>query len=68
MSGRGITNRFVCIVILTWLSVGVDLGILMLVLDVEREIAVEGEIGLLDSMMAGEPLCLTGTKIDEGRD
>ena len=68
MPGRDITSIFICIVTLTWLSVGVDLGILMLVLDVEREIAVEGEIGLLDSMMAGEPLCLTGTGIDEERD
>ncbi len=40
----------------------------MLVLDAEREIAVKEEIELLDSMMAGEPLYLTGTKIDEGRD
>jgi len=39
----------------------------MLVLDTEREIAVEEEIKLLDSM-AGEPLYLTGTRIDEGRD
>jgi len=47
--------------------VGVDFGILMLVLDAEREIAVEGEIGLFN-LMIGEPLCLTGTGIDEGRD
>ncbi len=47
---------------------GVDFGILMLVLDAEREIAVEGEIGLFNSIMVGEPLCLTGTGIDEGRD
>jgi len=48
--------------------VGVDFGILMLVLDVEREIIIEGEIGLLNSIIVGEPLCLTGTKIDEKRD
>ncbi len=35
--------------------------------DAEREIDVEGEIGLFNSM-AGEPLYLTDTKIDEGRD
>ena len=45
-----------------------DFGILILVLNTEREIAVEREIGLFNSMMAGEPLCLTGIKIDEGRD
>ncbi len=56
MSDRDITSRFICIVILTWLFVGVDFGILMLVLNAEREIAVEGEIGLFNSMMAGEPL------------
>ncbi len=68
MSDKDITSRFVYIVILTWLSVRVDFGILMLVLDVKREIAMEEEIGLFNSMMAGEPLCLTGTKINEGRD
>ena len=68
MSDRGITSRFVYIVILTWLFVGVDFGILMLVLNTKREITIEGEIGLLNSMMTGEPLCLTGTKIDEERD
>ena len=47
---------------------GVDFGILMLVFDAEREIAVEGEIGLFNSMMVGESLYLTGTEIDEGRD
>ncbi len=67
MPGRGIISRFACIVILTWLSVGVDFGILILMFDIEREIAVEGEIGLFN-LMAGEPLCLTGTEIDEGRD
>jgi len=39
----------------------------MLVFDTEREIAVEGEIGLFNSI-AGEPLYLTGIKIDDGRD
>ena len=68
MLGRGITSRFIYIVILTWLSVGVDFGILILVLDAEREIAVEEKIRLFNSMMAGESLCLTGTEIDEERD
>ena len=68
MPGRDITSRFVYIVILIWLFVGVDFGILILMLDVKREIAVEGEIGLFNLMMADEPLCLTGTGIDEGRD
>ena len=45
----------------------VDFGILILVLDTKREIAVEGEIKLFNSMV-GEPLCLTGIRIDEGRD
>jgi len=40
----------------------------MLVLDTKREIAVEGKIRLFNSIIAGEPLCLTGTKINEGRD
>ena len=53
--------------ILTWLFVGVDFGILILVLDTEREIIMEGEIGLFNSM-AGEPLYITGIGIDEGRD
>jgi len=39
----------------------------MLVLDTEREISVEGEIGLFNSI-TNEPLYLTGTGIDEGRD
>ena len=65
MPGRDITSIFICIVTLTWLSVGVDLGILMRVLDTKREIAVEGEIRLLNSMVS-EPLCLTSTRIDEG--
>ena len=67
MPGRDIISIFTCIVTLTWLSMGVDFGILMLVLDTEREIAVKGEIGLFNSM-TGEPLYLTGTKIDEERD
>ncbi len=46
---------------------GIDFGILMLVLDAEREIAVNRKIGLFNSM-AGEPLYLTGIKIDERRD
>ncbi len=46
---------------------GVDFGILMLVLDAEREITVEGEIGLFNSMV-GESLYLTSTRIDEERD
>ncbi len=45
-----------------------DFGILILVLNTEREIAVEREIGLFNSMMAGEPLYLTSTKINEERD
>ncbi len=45
----------------------VDFGILILILNTEREIAVEGEIGLLNSI-AGEFLCLTGTEINEKRD
>ncbi len=68
MPGRGITSRFIYIVILTWLFVGVDFGILILVLDAEREIVMEGEIELLNSIMADKPLCLTDTRIDEGRD
>ena len=68
MSGRDIISRFVSIVILIWLSVGVDFGILMLVFDTEREIAVEKEIGLFNSIMTGEPLCLTGIRINEERD
>ena len=40
----------------------------MLVLDTEREITAEGEIGLFDSMIAGGSLYLTDTKINEERD
>ena len=68
MSGRDITNRFIYIVILTWLSVRVNFNILILVLDIEREIAMKGEIELFNLIMAGEPLYLTGTGIDEERD
>ena len=46
----------------------VDFGILILVLDAEREIAMKKEIGLFNSIITNEPLYLTGTKIDEGRD
>ena len=67
MPSRGITNKFTYIVILTWLSVGVDFNILMLVLNTEREIAIEGKIELLNSI-ASEPLYLTGIKIDDERD
>ncbi len=66
MSGRGITSKFTYIVILIWLSVGVNFGILMLVLDIKREIAIKGEIGLFNSIMAGESLYLTDIRIDEG--
>ncbi len=45
-----------------------NFGILILILDVKREIAVKRKIKLFNSMMAGEPLYLTSTKIDEGRD
>ena len=68
MPNRGITSRFIYIVILIWLSVGVDFSILILILDTEREIVAEGEIGLFNSMMTGESLYLTGIKINEGRD
>ncbi len=68
MSGRDIISIFVYIVILTWLSVGVGFGILILMLDAEREIITKKEIGLFDSMIAGGFLYLTGIKIDEERD
>ncbi len=45
-----------------------DFGILILILNVECEIAIKREIELLNSIIAGEPLYLTGIKIDEGRD
>ncbi len=47
---------------------GVDFDILILVLDTEREITIEEEIGLLNSIMADEPLYLTNIKIHEERD
>jgi len=68
VSGRDITSIFIYIVILTWLSMRVGLGILMLVLNTKREITAEGEIGLFDSMIAGGSLYLTDTKINEERD
>ncbi len=46
---------------------GVDFGILMLILNAEREIAVDKEIRLFN-LITGEPLYLTGTEIDEERD
>ncbi len=42
----------------------VDIGILILVLNTEREITINKEIKLLNSMI-GEPLYLTDTKINE---
>ncbi len=68
MPGRGITSRFIYIVILIWLSMGVNFGILILILDTKREIVVEEEIGFLNSIIIDEPLYLTDTKIDEKRD
>ncbi len=44
-----------------------DFDILILILNTEREIAVEEEIGLFNSI-TNEPLYLTGTKINEERD
>ncbi len=46
----------------------VDFGILILVLDAEREIAIKEKIKLFNSIMIGEPLYLTSIRIDEGRD
>ena len=46
---------------------GVDFGILILILNTEREIAVEEEIKLLNSITS-EPLYLTSIKINEERD
>ena len=68
MPGRDITSRFVYIVTLTWLSMRMGLDILILIFDIKREIAAEGEIGLLNSMMTGESLYLTDTGINEERD
>ncbi len=47
---------------------GIDFDILILVLNTKREIAIKGEIKLLNLIMAGEPLYITSTKIDEKRD
>ena len=47
---------------------GVNFDILILILDTKREIAVKEEIRLFNSIITGEPLYLTGIKIDEGRD
>ncbi len=47
---------------------GVSLDILILILNAEREIAAEGEIGLFNSIMIDESLYLTSTKINEKRD
>ena len=44
-----------------------DFNILILILNIKREIAVKGEIKLLNSITS-EPLYLTGTKINEKRD
>ena len=68
MPDRDITSIFTYIVILTWLSIKIDFDILMLVLNAEREITAEEKIELLNSIIAGEPLYLTGTRIDERRD
>jgi len=45
--------------------VGINFDILILILNIKREITVEGEIGLFNSIMIGEPLYLTDTKINE---
>ncbi len=47
---------------------GVDFGILILILNTKREIAIKREIGLLNSIITNEPLYLTGTRINEERD
>ncbi len=44
-----------------------NFGILILVLNTEREIAVEEKIRLFNSIITGDPLYLTGTEINEGR-
>ncbi len=67
MSDKDITSRFTYIVILTWLSVGMDFDILILILNTEREIAIKEKIKLFNSI-AGEPLYLTNTRIDDERD
>ncbi len=43
----------------------VDFGILMLVLNTQREIVIKEEIELFNSIITGESLYLTGIKIDE---
>jgi len=48
--------------------VGVDFGILILILNTEREIAVKGEIELFNLIITSEPLYLMDTKINERRD
>ncbi len=45
----------------------VDFNILILILNTEREIAIKREIRLFN-LITGEPLYLTDTKINEGRD
>ena len=47
---------------------GVDFGILILVLNAERKIAVEEEIKLFNLIITSEPLYLTGIKINKKRD
>ncbi len=47
---------------------GVDFGILILILNTEREIAIEKKIRLVNSIIAGESLYLTSIKINEERD
>ena len=44
---------------------GVDFGILILILNIKREITIKGEIELFNSIITSEPLYLTGTKINE---
>ncbi len=47
---------------------GVDFGILILILNIKREKAVKGERGLFNSIIIDKPLYLTNTKIDKERD
>ncbi len=68
MPGKDIINIFIYIVILTQLSVRVGLGILILILNTEREITTEREIKLFNSIITSGSFCLTDTKIDEKRD
>ncbi len=67
MSGKDIISIFICIVILTWLSMGVNFNILILIFDIKRKIIIKEEIGLFNSIMTNESLCLTGTRINEER-